>query len=159
MQALSSCYSMVTQMPACWGAIKQKAKAIPQVLEGPAGRIKAYIQTPVGRMQVYNGLVATAVLGNYILTKDPVSSAEHLFDVGVHVYHVWLSEDSSKLALGSGALLNATRIGVIYMKAVNGTSTIPEILNLVDATVNHTLNFITIGYLYKKRVTAQIKQD
>lgn len=140
-------HDVQSKLPTYWEAAKQKVEQIPSAL-----------QQPGNQKRLYNGLVATAVLGSYLLSES-ASAPEYLFDVGVHTFHALIPNDASDLTLSLAALLDAGRLGAIYLTDVSRASTIPIPLNLVDLW-NHGYNLAIIGYLVaKKRFTLHAKQE
>lgn len=137
--ASNVCQYAQDQVPVYWQATKRKVEHLPTALKKPENQNRCY-----------NGLVAVAVTGSYFLSKS-ASPQEYFFDVGVHTFHLLLPANASNSSLVVATALDASRVGVIYLRGITNDSTIPTFLNFVDL-FNHGYNFIIIGYIAAKNL-------
>ncbi len=100
--------------------------------------LSSFIPSKHTWLKGYNCIVALAVFGNMVTTKDPVNYYEQLFDVFAHASYLFLPENSSPAVIKFYNTLESIRLTRIALSPVIGSS-IPNGVLAVDAG-NHVMN-------------------
>ncbi len=107
----------------------------------------------------YNLLLCAGVMYQMLNDTD-ASMSEYGSDFAVHFMSFWLSHESNISTVALATFLNLHRMTSIVEHLVACDSTIPLSLNVIDLTVNHTLNlFQVFDLLFGSGIRKQIKKQ